>query len=565
MGISLRFVFRVSENYQNPSDTEGYIYIQRIENRKKTYRSLGLPKLRQEFWDDSQQRVKKNKSVDSERYNSKIEMTLRETLNQGGLFTRTDELTDKRSFLNYIERLLAGPTFELNHGTRLKYNSVVKKLREYLKERGKSDLLFSQLSVEFIDDFQNYMLKSGMNPNSVTNYLKILQSFVRRSMTDREVMNTHNPFLNFKYQQKITEIKETLEQNELRLIVDSVIKDPRLEKIRKMFLFQFFTGGMRVSDLVSLRFRNLINGKLTYQMMKTKRSMSFDLTNVLLDILTETIPLNINKDEYHLNGFGKLDLHDRKKEYIAKIETSEKGKKPSPIPSHSTFLRSLPDFLFLTEQDFRVLPHVGLSLVVNHLKSLTYSQLLKEKNNLNKYLTSQGKERRKSNVTFSDGLYEEKRPLLEKYLQLMEEIIHQLQKRYYSDIIKELTQLGTDLSTKNNFVFQKLNEKDFAEVIHQSNFHLIPTELYKKINRSGIVYNRNLKELQVALGLTTTFKTHLPRTSFTNLMMLGKVSHRDISNTLGHSSISITDEYLRTGFKNPGINETIQDTSEKYG
>jgi site-specific recombinase XerD len=79
------------------------------------------------------------------------------------------------------------------------------------------------------------------------------------------------------------------------------------------------------------------------------------------------------------------------------------------------------------------------------------------------------------------------------------------------------------------------------------------------------VYNRNLKELQVALGLTTTFKTHLPRTSFTNLMMLGKVSHRDISNTLGHSSISITDEYLRTGFKNPGINETIQDTSEKYG
>jgi hypothetical protein len=45
---------------------------------------------------------------------------------------------------------------------------------------------------------------------------------------------------------------------------------------------------------------------------------------------------------------------------------------------------------------------------------------------------------------------------------------------------------------------------------------------------------------------------------------LGKTSHRDISNTLGHSSISITDEYLKTGFQNPGVNEIIKKTSENF-
>jgi site-specific recombinase XerD len=564
MGISLRFVFRVSEDGLNPNDKDGYIYIQRIENRKKTYRSLGLPKLKKEFWDDSRQRVKKNKDVDHETYNTKIETTLRETLNQGGLFTRTDELTDKRSFLNYTEKVLSGPKFELKHGTRLKYQSVVKKLKDYLQERGKSDLLFSELSVEFLDDLQTYMLKSGMFPNSVTNYLKILQSFVKRSMTDREVMNTNNPFFNFKFEKKVIKTKETLDQDEIRLLIETKVKDPRLEKVRKMFLFQFFTGGMRVSDLVTLRFRNLVNGKLTYQMMKTGHPMEFQLTTVLMDILSETIPLTIKKDEYRKNDFkGELDLRDRKMKYIQEIQKKEQGRRPSPIPPHSSHIRSLPDFLFLTETDFQSYHYIP-SNVSFHVNSLSYSELITEGTDVTEYLSSRGYRMRKTNVTVIDGFFEKKKHLLQEYLEIIKKNILELRDTYYSDVTKELNRLGTNPSTKNDFVFKRLKEQDFVKVLNQDNLSLISDSLYRKINRSGIVYNRNLKELQKELGLTKTFKTHLPRTSFTNIMMLGKTSHRDISNTLGHSSISITDEYLKTGFQNPGVNDIIQKTSENF-
>lgn len=46
---------------------------------------------------------------------------------------------------------------------------------------------------------------------------------------------------------------------------------------------------------------------------------------------------------------------------------------------------------------------------------------------------------------------------------------------------------------------------------------------------------------------------------------MGDVNHRDISNTLGHSSISMTHEYLKTGFKNDGVDQVIKRTSESFG
>jgi site-specific recombinase XerD len=128
----------------------------------------------------------------------------------------------------------------------------------------------------------------------------------------------------------------------------------------------------------------------------------------------------------------------------------------------------------------------------------------------------------------------------------------------------QLHQLGTSIETKNNFVFKKLKEEDFDTSIDLENFSIVSEHLYDKISKTGIVYNRDLKRLQKTLDFNKTLKSHLPRTTFTNIMMKGKVSHRDISNTLGHSSISITDEYIKSGFNNDGVDSVIKGTSDSF-
>lgn len=124
--------------------------------------------------------------------------------------------------------------------------------------------------------------------------------------------------------------------------------------------------------------------------------------------------------------------------------------------------------------------------------------------------------------------------------------------------------MGTSKETRNNFIFQKLKENDFGPYLDNENFSMVSEELYDRINKTSIVYNRDLKNLQKLLNFKKTLKSHLPRTTFTNIMMKGKVNHRDISNTLGHSSISITDEYLRTGFNNEGVDSVIKGTSDNF-
>ena len=57
MGYTIKFNFRSLEKGASPS---GCLYLLKIENRKRSYKSLGLPRLREEDWDEKRQRVKKH-------------------------------------------------------------------------------------------------------------------------------------------------------------------------------------------------------------------------------------------------------------------------------------------------------------------------------------------------------------------------------------------------------------------------------------------------------------------------------------------------------------------------
>ena len=69
------------------------------------------------------------------------------------------------------------------------------------------------------------------------------------------------------------------------------------------------------------------------------------------------------------------------------------------------------------------------------------------------------------------------------------------------------------------------------------------------INKKTIVYDRNLKRLQKCLGIETVLTSHVSRHSFTNLLLrLKNVNLYDIQQSLGHSSIKITENYLTSHF-----------------
>jgi integrase len=60
--------------------------------------------------------------------------------------------------------------------------------------------------------------------------------------------------------------------------------------VRNYFLFQIFGQGLRVSDLITLRWDNIIEGRIEFVQLKTKKRHSVILSDVLLNILKDYIP-----------------------------------------------------------------------------------------------------------------------------------------------------------------------------------------------------------------------------------------------------------------------------------
>lgn len=559
MSYSVKFVFRRVGKVDSVNSV-GYIFLQKIENRKKSYKSLGLPPLEKRFWDDKNQRVKKSTVINYSVYNTVIDNTHRDFLNDGGGLKTIMERTDNRSFLDYMEQTLNGVKFKSKHGTRKKYITVLKKLKSYLELNHRSNIMFKEMSVGFLDEFQSYMLDTGMTQNSVTNYLKILHVFVHKSMEDRDLMNTNNPFNNFKFEKKLIRNKETLNEEDIRYLMKVEISDDKLNRVRKLFLFQFFTGGMRVSDLLSLRYRNFTDGKLSYRMFKTNHPIQFELSENILDIVSNFV---LSEFSYNDSPITSPNLRNVLNERLTQDTIIRKTNDLLNSENIYYIRKSLftpPYFTYLEEMDFQKLWISNISEVDSYIQSLSESELLKIVSEVNEYIQKKGRIGR----SMVDGVFEKKIGLIEIFKNNIEDRLKEINQLFYVELKNHLHKMGTSKETRNNFIFQKLKENDFGTYLDNENFSMVSEELYDRINKTSIVYNRDLKNLQKLLNFKKTLKSHLPRTTFTNIMMKGKVNHRDISNTLGHSSISITDEYLRTGFNNEGVDSVIKGTSDNF-
>ena len=73
---------------------------------------------------------------------------------------------------------------------------------------------------------------------------------------------------------------------EITLIEKLEFKDDSLIwHVRNAFLFSFYNAGIRISDILQIRWKNIIKNRLVYQMHKTSRFLSIKLKEKPLAIL----------------------------------------------------------------------------------------------------------------------------------------------------------------------------------------------------------------------------------------------------------------------------------------
>lgn len=229
---------------------------------------------------------------------------------------------DSTSFITYFEHKLeqAKVLNSVNYSRGLE--TKLKKLKTYLKGR---DLAFSELTPEFLTKYKIHLTNLGNNKNTIISNFKDIRSVFYKAYKE-QFYTGHNPFTVFEVG-TMKARKRRLSSTELKRLKEFHLEpNSSLWHARNYFLFSFYCAGIRVSDLIRLKWGDIKEGRVTYGMSKNESEHSIKLTTQALEILAHYEQENRQPTDYvfpilhegfdHLDKFKKNKILDSKKEII---------------------------------------------------------------------------------------------------------------------------------------------------------------------------------------------------------------------------------------------------------
>jgi len=350
------------------SDGKFPIYIRIYQNRKSSYVSIGhsipagawnedndeaweampslTPKLKATLTKEEQKAFREmQKSIillpNAQKINSDIRAkigeleSLQNRLSANGAEVSSGILKDKadnkdmaelarRDFLSYIDEVIRKKFAGKQIRTSEKYSVLSKKIKAFRKDK---PLPIEELTTSFLKGFQAYLKGEGSHQNYIHVNLKALRTIIQKDAIkeDKILPPEKNPFIWFTMPKVLPTIKEKLDIDEIKRIEDLKLKeDDSLFHVRNAFIFSLYNAGIRIGDLMQLRWSNIKeDGRLEYLMGKTGKERSIKLLPPALNILKLYSPARSKADEY-IFPFLKNDAP------YAKLVTSEDFQKSSP-------------------------------------------------------------------------------------------------------------------------------------------------------------------------------------------------------------------------------------------
>lgn len=188
----------------------------------------------------------------------------------------------KRSFTSYL-RFRIGQLEQYGKlGTASNYRRTANSLDRFTQRR---DISFESLTPHFVAAYEKWLMQSGVRPNSVSFYMRILRAVYNRARTEGIVLPPH-PFHT---------VYTGVERTRKRAVDEGVLRRLReldlghrkgLAFARDLFLLSFYCRGMAFADMAYLRRSDLRDGTLTYRRRKTGRRLSVRLERCMQEILS---------------------------------------------------------------------------------------------------------------------------------------------------------------------------------------------------------------------------------------------------------------------------------------
>ncbi len=171
-----------------------------------------------------------------------------------------------------------------------------------------ADISFQHITAPLLKKFMIYLkADKNLGDRSVMNCLIVMRTIFNKAINEGLVESKHYPFGPGKIQIKLVESRKVgLNAEELKLLEEVDLSALKSQMhARNIWLTSFYLAGIRISDVINLKWTDIYDGRLTYVMGKNGKVVSLklpDKANAIIEFYrkdkTESYVFPYLKDEY---------------------------------------------------------------------------------------------------------------------------------------------------------------------------------------------------------------------------------------------------------------------------
>ena len=327
MASSIRIMLRKKAN----KDGKFPIVIRITKNRKSSFIYIGQY-IDDSFWDEKNNRVKKS-HPNSARLNNLILKKMSEVNDQLLEVISDDKKASISKIKSHIDRdneiidFFSVADIHLdNLKDRKKFNQIrsekgrLNRFKEFLKSES---IPLENISVSVLKKFQAHLLtKCNLSPRSVVNYLILIRTIYNLAISRDFVSQKYYPFGKGKIQIKIPESSKIgLNQEEIKILEGAKLESVAQQHALNVWLISFYFAGIRIGDVLQLKWSDFIDDRLHYRMNKNQKLVTLKIPDKAKIILEKYEVSKEKKTDFVFPEMKKANMKDAQ-DVIRKIQTA---------------------------------------------------------------------------------------------------------------------------------------------------------------------------------------------------------------------------------------------------
>jgi site-specific recombinase XerD len=189
---------------------------------------------------------------------------------------KKNKKTDVPTLNQYIEIKMSQM---LEYNQRKGYTQVLNNWLKYTNEKKLGNLDFKQIDVQILKGFENFLFKKGLSSGTVYGNLKRIRTCFNMAIKEQIISVGDYIFRAYTMPKVKATQKEKLTIEELKLFISQHYEDGSLIKTtQQLFLLAFNLAGVRIEDVLTLKWENVKKERIEYIMSKTGAINSFQIT-----------------------------------------------------------------------------------------------------------------------------------------------------------------------------------------------------------------------------------------------------------------------------------------------